>query len=509
MKLLKALYRTLPVAICSLAVMQAGAEKLVILHTNDTHSIIDPAYDTDLGGVVRRKAVIDSVRRADKNVMLIDAGDVVQGSLYFTLFEGEVEQKIMNALGYDIQILGNHEFDNGMEGLEKYLRGLNADLLSANYNFRNTNLKDLFIPVEIREYDSRRIGFIGINVNPEGLIDKNKIGATEYTDAIEAANLCADYLKKIEHCDMVIVISHIGYDDQKFGSDVDMARASRNIDVIIGGHSHTTVNPASAKSPAWRIPDAAGDTVLVTQTGRYGANIGEITIDLDNLKTDYKLIPINSRLDSSADSALVELIKPYKQPVDSIRSIRIGTANGDFPQYPQLTNWMADFVKGEAAHTAGIPVDLALVNRGGVRRPVMKGAITKGEIMEAFPFDNYMVILEMKGDRLRATFDSIAASKTPLTGVSSNVRVTVDTASNRAASVTVGGKPIDPDKTYRVATIDYLARGNDGFGPLREGKLLYTSKKLLYNDMIDAMESGWMRGRKQNPDAKERMTLAK
>ena len=282
MKLFTSLYRALPAVICSLAVMQAGAEKLVILHTNDTHSIIDPAYDSDLGGVVRRKAVIDSVRRANKNVMLIDAGDVVQGSLYFTLFHGEVEQKIMNALGYDIQILGNHEFDNGMEDLEKYLRGLNADLLSANYNFRDTNLKDLFIPVTIREYDGRRIGFIGINVNPEGLIDKNKMGATEYTDAIEAANLCADYLKKIAHCDLVVVVSHIGYDDQKFGSDVDMARASRNIDVIIGAHSHTTVNPASAKSPAWRIPDAAGDTVLVTQTGRYGANIGEITIDLDH-----------------------------------------------------------------------------------------------------------------------------------------------------------------------------------------------------------------------------------
>lgn len=509
MKLFTSLYRALPAVICSLAVMQAGAEKLVILHTNDTHSIIDPAYDSDLGGVVRRKAVIDSVRRANKNVMLIDAGDVVQGSLYFTLFHGEVEQKIMNALGYDIQILGNHEFDNGMEDLEKYLRGLNADLLSANYNFRDTNLKDLFIPVTIREYDGRRIGFIGINVNPEGLIDKNKMGATEYTDAIEAANLCADYLKKIAHCDLVVVVSHIGYDDQKFGSDVDMARASRNIDVIIGAHSHTTVNPASAKSPAWRIPDAAGDTVLVTQTGRYGANIGEITIDLDNLTADYRLIPINSRLDDRADPSLVELIKPYKHPVDSIRAIRIGTATGDFPQYPQLTNWMADFVKSEAQHAAGIPVDLAMVNRGGVRRPVMKGAITKGEIMESFPFDNCLVVLEMKGDRLSATFDSIAASKTPLTGVSSNVKVTVDTASKRAVKVTLNGKPIDPAKTYRVATIDYLARGNDGFGPLRDGKTLYTSKRLLYNDMIDAMESGWMRGRKQKPDAAERMKLAK
>ena len=170
---------------------------------------------------------------------------------------------------------------------------------------------------------------------------------------------------------------------------------------------------------------------------------------------------------------------------------------------------MADFVKSEAQHAAGIPVDLAMVNRGGVRRPVMKGAITKGEIMESFPFDNCLVVLEMKGDRLSATFDSIAASKTPLTGVSSNVKVTVDTASKRAVKVTLNGKPIDPAKTYRVATIDYLARGNDGFGPLRDGKTLYTSKRLLYNDMIDAMESGWMRGRKQKPDAAERMKLAK
>ena len=141
----------------SLTALASVAGNLVILHTNDTHSAIDPD-DKGLGGIVRRKVLTDSVRASQPNVLLVDAGDAVQGTLYFTLYDGEVERRLMNELGYDIQILGNHEFDNGMERLAAQWRQLNAQRLSSNYDFRGTPLDSVFKPYAIKEYDGKKIG---------------------------------------------------------------------------------------------------------------------------------------------------------------------------------------------------------------------------------------------------------------------------------------------------------------------------------------------------------------
>ena len=184
------------------------AEELVILHTNDTHSQIEP-NDRDLGGILRRKVLVDSVRAVHDNVLLIDAGDAVQGTLYFTLYGGEVERKMMNALGYDIQILGNHEFDNGMEALAEQWRGVNAEKLSTNYDMRGTPLDTLFAPYTIKRYGNSLIGVIALNLDPKGMIaDKNSEGIV-YLDAIEAANATAWHLKHNEHVDGVIAVTHI------------------------------------------------------------------------------------------------------------------------------------------------------------------------------------------------------------------------------------------------------------------------------------------------------------
>lgn len=150
------------------------SEHLVILHTNDTHSAIEP-NSKNLGGIARRKVLIDSVRNARENVMLIDAGDAVQGSLYYTLFGGEVERVLMNALGYDIQILGNHEFDKGMEKLAEEWKQLNATRISTNYDMSGSTLEGLFVPSMMKEIGGKKIGFLGINLNPEGMIVVRKL----------------------------------------------------------------------------------------------------------------------------------------------------------------------------------------------------------------------------------------------------------------------------------------------------------------------------------------------
>ncbi len=480
---------------------KTDTNRLVILHTNDTHSIIDPYYENDLGGVERRKVLIDSVRSTESNVLLVDAGDALQGSLYFTLFGGEVEQKAMNALEYDIQILGNHEFDNGMDALKKYLSGINAELLSTNYNLSATGLKEMFKPYTIKDINNKRIGFLAINIEPRGLIDSVKCIGVEYLDAEKAANAIAWYLKNIKKCDYVVAISHIGYDGAI--SDISLAERTENIDVIIGGHSHTLVNPDDKNGPQSKFVNSAGDTVVVAQAGRYGANLGKVVIDLDNGHISSSVISVNNRLDNRADSSFVNMIKPYRQPVDSIFSIKLGTATAAFDKRPALMNWMADFVKDEAKTLTKNPIDLALVNVGGIRSTFPKGNITKGMIMQAFPFDNYIVVVKISGKYLAATLDSIAAGGG--NGVSRGVDATMDKTAKKCSEVTVNGKSIDPDKTYYVATINYLAGGNDGMAPLKNGNVIASSKNYLYDDMINAFERGRLKGKKQTPDMTNRM----
>lgn len=501
------------VAVLGLVVVGSGTgvsakdvnDRLVILHTNDTHSIIDPYHENDRGGVARRKVLIDSVRSAEPNVMLVDAGDVVQGSLYFTLFGGEVEQKVMNALGYDIQILGNHEFDNGMESLARYLKGLNATLLASNYDMRATEIDSLFKAYLVKEVGDKKIGFLAINIDPDGLIDDAKIEGVKYLDGVKAANALAWVLRNTLKCDYVVALTHIGYDDGKL-SDRCLAENTENIDLIIGGHSHTLIDPSAADAKQSVFTNAAGRPVVVAQTGRYGANLGKVVIDFDSDEIVTSIIPVNGRLDSRIDMKGLELLADYKPKVDSINGIVIGKAMGDFNRKPELMNWMADFVLTDAKRLTNKKIDMAIVNGGGVRSPILKGNITKGNIMQSFPFDNYEVVLEIKGSDLIATLDSMAAGGG--NGVSRNVSALISPKEGKCQSLTINGKTIDPEKLYYVATINYLAAGNDGMEPLKNGKIIGKSTNYLYDDMISAFERGWLKNKKQTPDSTVRMKIA-
>ncbi|MCM1293307.1 MAG: bifunctional metallophosphatase/5'-nucleotidase [Bacteroides sp.] len=491
-------------ALCGMALMVAsmvfggkqGAadQHLTILHTNDTHSIIDPYYENDLGGVARRKVLIDSVRAADKNVMLIDAGDVLQGSLYFTLFGGKVEQQVMNALDYDIQILGNHEFDNGVDSLRTYLKGLKAEKLCTNYDLQSTPIADQFEAYTTREIGGKKIGFIAINVDPHGLIDSVKALGVEFFDGVKAANAMAWYLRHVEHCDYVVAVTHIGYEEGGALSDVKLAKETEGIDLIIGGHSHTLIDPSSPTGKQSRFVNAVGDTVIVAQTGKYGANLGKIDIDLTTGHITSSVIPVDSRLDSRLDPDFVKSLAAYRQPVDSIFNLKLTTTPETMNKKPQMMNWMADFVYDEARRLTKHKIDLSFVNSGGIRSSFTKGNVTKGQIMQAFPFDNYIVVEEIDGRNLIATIDSI--SNHGGNGVSRNVDVQMSTDHTGAVKALIDGKPIDPNRTYYVATINYLASGNDGMEPLKYGKIVARSENYLYDDMINAYEKGRLKKKK-------------
>ena len=495
----------LTVTSCNNSKNEKNDGHLVILHTNDTHSAIDPDRH-DLGGVARRKVLVDSVRKANDNVLLIDAGDAVQGSLYYTLFGGEVERKVMNALGYDIQILGNHEFDKGMETLTREWKQLKASRLSTNYDFTGTSLEGLFVPSVMKQFGDKKVGFIGINLDPTGIVIEDNYKGIKYLDGIKAANSEAEKLKK-DGADIVIAVTHIGYENEPGYSDLDLAAASKNIDIIIGGHSHTVIDPADQRTgvPKWRVANAIGDTISVLQTGSSGINLGEIDIDLKTKDVKARLVPVDKRLDDRLDGSIEKIISPYRDKVDSMRSEVIGISPFEFERKsPEMLNLLSDFVKARGAELCGKPVDLSIMNKGGIRNSLAKGDITKGGIIDIAPFDNSIVVMEIKASDLLENFGIMAAQEG--NGVSGNVEILYDQSeTGKINSATIDGKPVDPSKTYRLATIDYLAAGNDYMEPLKRGTILSKSPEVLYQILIDYISEGKLNKLMSAPDKTQRM----
>lgn len=259
-------------------------KKLTILYTNDTHSHIESFAGNDkkfanLGGYARRAAYINKVRSEEKNVLLFDAGDVFQGTPYFNFFHGQLEFELMSLMGYNATTLGNHEFDNGLDGLSFALPYAKFDILSANYDFSETILKDRIQPYKIYVVDGIKIGVFGLGVAFKGLISEQNYGKTVYLDPLEKAAETAFLLKKTKKCDFVICLSHLGfsYEDNQV-SDIVLAKQSKNIDLIIGGHTHTFLDKYSV------FKNSDKEDVIITQTGWGGTRIGRLDFYFTNNK---------------------------------------------------------------------------------------------------------------------------------------------------------------------------------------------------------------------------------
>ncbi|HCF81980.1 MAG TPA: metallophosphatase [Porphyromonadaceae bacterium] len=255
-----------------------GQKSIVILHTNDTHSRIEPVPESDRiagnkGGVVRRMNYIEQVRKENKNVLLFDAGDFLQGTPYFNLFKGEVETEAMNMMRYDAVTLGNHEFDYGLEALEKVVRRAKFPIISSNYDFSGTPLNNLIKPYLIFKKDGVKIGVIAINIQPKGLIASGNYDGMKFLQPERVANELALKLKTTDRCDMVICLSHLGYT-----ADKRLVEQTRNIDIVIGGHSHTNM-----KTPDM-LKNIDNKDVMVFQTAGRGIYVGRIDVELEKVK---------------------------------------------------------------------------------------------------------------------------------------------------------------------------------------------------------------------------------
>jgi len=252
--------------------------KLTILHTNDVHSRIDP-FPMDggkyqgLGGAAARAAVIDKIRQNESAVILLGAGDIFQGTPYFNEFKGEIEFKLMSKMNYDAATIGNHDFDLGIKGLHKQLPHANFDFINCNYNLKDTILHDKVSLYKIYKKGDVKIGVLGVGIELQGLVPKNLYGDTQYLDPIVSANKIAELLRKEKNCNYVICLSHLGYSyrGNKI-SDKDLAAQTSNIDLIIGGHTHTFLKNAETKL------NAEGKEVLISQVGWGGINLGHIEV---------------------------------------------------------------------------------------------------------------------------------------------------------------------------------------------------------------------------------------
>jgi 5'-nucleotidase len=255
--------------------------KLTILHTNDTHSRLEPfpmdgGRNQGLGGIAGRATLINKIREEEENVLLLDAGDIFQGTPYFNLYKGEPEIKAMSAMKYDATTIGNHDFDAGMENLATQLiRHANFPMLIANYDFTSTPMEHKTQPYKVFKKGKIRIGVFGIGIEAKGLIPDNLFGATKYSDPIQKANEIAAILKRKEDCDMIICLSHLGnkYKEKNSISDEVMAKDSENIDLIIGGHTHTFLDKPIVYT------NKKGDEVIVNQVGYAGIILGRLDFE--------------------------------------------------------------------------------------------------------------------------------------------------------------------------------------------------------------------------------------
>ena len=277
MKIIHIIRKIALVALFVAAAAFTFAQDLVILHTNDVHSNIEPlssGRNAGFGGFQRRANYIQSIKERHQNVLVLDAGDYNQGTPYYTLFGGKMEIMLYNAMGYDAVCLGNHEFDDGQEVLAKRLQEADFVTLCANYDFSSSPLKGIVKPYTIINKGGYKIGIIGVLLDLRGYVSEKAREGIKYKNPTPIVNKLAKKLKKKDGCDLVIVLSHLGFDGgyKERPADVNLAKSVKNVDIIIGGHSHTFLEEPVI------VKDKAGKGVIVNQTGAHGVYTGRIDI---------------------------------------------------------------------------------------------------------------------------------------------------------------------------------------------------------------------------------------
>ncbi|MEM7440192.1 MAG: bifunctional metallophosphatase/5'-nucleotidase [Pseudomonadota bacterium] len=488
------MFRTLlaTTAIAAVASMAQADLTLTILHTNDVHDRFEPIskYDSGcsdednaegkcFGGIARLITAIDAAKaRAGDNVLLLDAGDWFQGSLFYTQYGGDLAAEFMTQIGYDAMAVGNHEFDDGPEGLAAFLDKVAFPVLSANIDVSGNNLLAGRIQKSVvLEVGGQQIGVVSVLAEdtPETSSPGESVIFSSAVDAAQAEidRLSADGVNKI------ILLTHVG-----LSQDRQLAEALNGVDLIIGGHSHTLLSN-SAERASGPYPTMVGGVPIV-QAYAYSKYLGELKVTFDDagvvtaMSGDPILLDASVAEDAAAVARMDELAVPLEALRNKVVAESAAAIEGsrevcravECPMGSLIADAMLDRVKGQG-------VEIALQNGGGVRASIDAGPVTMGEVLTVLPFQNTLSTFEVTGAVMVAALENgvskieEGAGRFPqVAGISYTVDPS-QPAGSRISDVKVAGQPIDPEKVYKVVSNNYVRNGGDGYKMFRDAQNAY------------------------------------
>ncbi len=464
------------------------AEYLTILHTNDVHGRLKPfSYrgSQELsGGMARRATLIKQIEGANKCTFTVDSGDFAQGSLFFNIFKGIPDAKLMSEAGYDVGTLGNHEFDKGMGVLKNMIKHAGFPIVSSNIRFtKDKELQGLVKPYVIKDCHGLKIAFTGFV--PRDLKILANAENVEILNVVETAgNIVGEVNQK---ADLIVVLSHTG-----IKNDLELAKKVPEIDVIIGGHSHTLL-----KQP--KILNEDTDKTLVLQAGELGVYLGRLDLKIKDREVKnyyYSLIPVNEDIEEDKAvknkiDVLSSQIQEYTGEIIGQLSVPLGL-EGEKIRSKLLPS--GSFVT--AAIKSKFPdTDIVLQNSGGIRpyKHLGPGAITLADIMRLFPFENTVVTLELKGEHLKSVLETSSSRLPGNSGgflQSLGLEYTVDTnkpPGNRVSAVLVNKKPLKQYKYYKIAVNNYMFNGGNGYSQFKKGRNIKKSGIMVREAIVEYM----------------------
>jgi 5'-nucleotidase/UDP-sugar diphosphatase len=480
-------------------VAQENRFSLRILHTNDHHAHLEPVKYGDrlLGGIARRRTLIDQIRAENKTnqepLLLLDAGDIFQGTLYFNQYLGQADLDFYNALAYDAGTIGNHEFDRGQQVLADFIAKAKFPIISANLDIApESPLYGKVRPWHVLDIKGEKIGVFGLTT-PDTAILANVGDGVKFTDPIASARTSVIALKQ-QGINKIFALTHIGFEN-----DVLLAQKVPDIDIIIGGHSHTSVGNIPNANHPYPLVEKNGtkEPVLVVTDWEWGKYLGDLSVSFD--KTG-KLIawagkPHAIEASIKSNQEFVDKLKAYAAPIEALRQKIIGKSlvalDGDRVKMrtseTALGNLIADAI---LAKTKGDRVQVALINAGGIRNGFPLGNITMGNVLEALPFGNTITRVELTGKQLTEALESGVSmaeqeeGRFPqVAGVRFvwNAKLPVGKRVTKVEVKDASGnfQLLNPNAIYKVATNNFLASGGDGYRSFAEGKNLLETGYLL------------------------------
>ncbi|OGH98743.1 MAG: hypothetical protein A2039_08505 [Candidatus Melainabacteria bacterium GWA2_34_9] len=498
------------------------AHNLTIIHTNDVHGRLKPVdYDNkqDVGGFAARAKLIKKIKSQNKNVLVLDAGDIAQGTLFFKFFDGIPDMKLMSEVGYDAAELGNHEFDKGISGIEKMVGSAKFPFLCANIRFlNNSELQKKVKPYIIKDYNGFKVAVIGIIANDLKTLVSNSRNI-EVLDSIETTkNIVKEVNSKV---DLIVVLSHSGFEE-----DIKVAKAVPEVDVIVGGHSHTFLKKpyqvfhgktSTLRSGSENLKNGFHEKpgledlnsfTLIVQDGEFGINIGSLDLNFENKnieKYNYDSILVDGTdKDSYFERKIAKLYqKIYLQSNQKIGEIKV-SFEGEPSTRKQLNKYGA--LINQAIKEKCPEAEIVIINGGGIRskKPWKAGTITLADVFEVYPFENLIVVADVKGSDIKSVLETSSryfpesnAGLLQSLGLKYDVNVKeppqvlsedglkIIKEGNKVSNIKINGKPLENDKYYKIAMNDFIFNGGNCYSQFNNAKNVKKTSIFVQNAIID------------------------